>query len=222
MVQRRVKAVLFDWSGTLAFYTGLIDYEVLNATSNKLGIKRFSREESISFWKLNPLSRLALLRSKGFKGSLSEFYAVFDEEWEKIHEGYISRGMVKLYEDVKPTLNRLKGMNLLIGVVSNMPRKFLVKEIETTGLNGYFKAIVGYEDTGGLEKPNPTPILLACNRLATSPKETMFVGDSPLDEEAGVNAGVLTVIIDRKGEFKKNKKCYIVKSLEEIVPLLEG
>jgi len=63
---------------------------------------------------------------------------------------------------------------------------------------------------------------LACNRLATPPQEVMFVGDSPLDEEAGVNAGVLTVIIDRKGEFKKNKKCYIVKSLEEIVPLLEG
>jgi HAD superfamily hydrolase (TIGR01509 family) len=52
-------------------------------------------------------------------------------------------------------------------------------------------------------KPDPRPLLLACERLGVSPGETWMVGDGQYDVEAGLAAGIATVWIShgRRREF---------------------
>jgi phosphoglycolate phosphatase-like HAD superfamily hydrolase len=51
---------------------------------------------------------------------------------------------------------------------------------------------VGREDVSQ-RKPHPEPVLLCASRLGLEPAEAVYVGDSPIDIEAGRAAGMRTI-----------------------------
>jgi phosphoglycolate phosphatase len=61
--------------------------------------------------------------------------------------------------------------------------------LETHGLTGRVAAIVG-RDSVGAEKPDPEPLLATVRDLGADPERTLFLGDSPGDEECARAAGV--------------------------------
>ena len=50
----------------------------------------------------------------------------------------------------------------------------------------------------GQFKPDPAPLLLACDRLGVSPGEAWMVGDGPHDIEAGASARMVTVWVSHR------------------------
>jgi HAD superfamily hydrolase (TIGR01509 family) len=52
----------------------------------------------------------------------------------------------------------------------------------------------------GPSKPDPTPLHLACQQLATAPADAWMVGDGHFDIEAGLAAGIRTVWISHGRE----------------------
>ena len=54
---------------------------------------------------------------------------------------------------------------------------------------GGITAVVG-RDTVATKKPDPEPLLEAIRRIDADPKTSLFVGDSPQDEQAAERAGV--------------------------------
>ena len=54
-----------------------------------------------------------------------------------------------------------------------------------------FDVVIAREDAA--PKPDPRPLLLACERLGVAPHDAWMVGDGQYDIEAGAAAGVLTV-----------------------------
>ncbi len=66
--------------------------------------------------------------------------------------------------------------------------------LETHGLTGHVESIVG-RDTVETEKPDPEPLLRTVAELGADPAETLFVGDSPRDEETARRAGTEFVYV---------------------------
>ena len=54
-----------------------------------------------------------------------------------------------------------------------------------------FDVVIAREDAA--PKPDPRPLLLACERLGVAPRDAWMVGDGQYDIEAGAAAGVRTV-----------------------------
>ncbi len=55
-------------------------------------------------------------------------------------------------------------------------------------------AVVVSGDTLNERKPHPAPMLLACERAGSHAHECLYVGDAKRDIEAGINAGMPTLV----------------------------
>jgi phosphoglycolate phosphatase len=125
----------------------------------------------------------------------------------------------KVYPYVRNTLENLKGFTK--AVISNKreaPSKRLLEEL---GLSEYFDLIIG-SDTAGKRKPSPEPVLYAVTRLGSNPEESIIVGDSNYDIEAGEKAGVKTVAVTYGYRPRESllKADYIIDDIRELMPLV--
>jgi phosphoglycolate phosphatase len=76
-------------------------------------------------------------------------------------------------------------------VVSNKPENFSRRILEGLGVGDRFKIILGGDSTQK-HKPDPEALLKAMDFCKSAPAETVMVGDSAVDIEAGKAAGVAT------------------------------
>jgi phosphoglycolate phosphatase len=95
-----------------------------------------------------------------------------------------------LYPGVEETLRTLRRAGWKLGVVTNKPSAASLKILGGLGVLGCFDAVAGGGDCAAL-KPDPAPLLLAAQRLASelTPQDWM-VGDNFTDLEAGERAGL--------------------------------
>jgi beta-phosphoglucomutase-like phosphatase (HAD superfamily) len=82
--------------------------------------------------------------------------------------------------------------------------------------------VTGYEVKR--HKPAPDIVLEAAKRLGISPKQCVVVGDSPLDVQAGKQAGVFTIAVlsttyTRK-QLESTKPTIVIEEFEEILNIL--
>jgi phosphoglycolate phosphatase len=76
-------------------------------------------------------------------------------------------------------------------LVSNKPADFCRRILEGLGVAGRFDVILGGDSTPN-RKPDPGPLLEAMHRCRVPASESVMVGDSRVDIEAGRRAGVFT------------------------------
>ena len=76
--------------------------------------------------------------------------------------------------------------------------------LEKAGLAQYFTGYVTAEDKLP-RKPAPDMLLHLMQQYQLDPSECMMVGDRPLDTEAGINAGILSVLLDMEDRFPQGK-----------------
>jgi putative hydrolase of the HAD superfamily len=130
------------------------------------------------------------------------------------------RVALKAYEDVKPTLTKLKQKGLQLIVVSNVSSSRNLRSYLTRlGLESYFDVLVG-SGSVGYEKPNPEIFKLASKLSSTPFEKMMHVGDSYREDYLEAESvGIKAVLLDRKG-IHKNKKCRKISQLTELFHLL--
>jgi phosphoglycolate phosphatase len=97
-----------------------------------------------------------------------------------------------LYPGVEDALNRLSWAGM--AVVSNKPERYSRPILEGLGIAGRFQAILGEESTHAY-KPDPAPLIKAMELCGADPADTVMVGDSSVDIEAGKAAGVTTCAV---------------------------
>jgi len=95
----------------------------------------------------------------------------------------------KIYPGVREALHKLSWGNF--AVVSNKPEDLSRRVLEALGLADRFCIILG-GDSLPARKPQPEPLLRAMQSCGASPQETVMIGDSPTDIQAGKGARVLT------------------------------
>jgi putative hydrolase of the HAD superfamily len=111
---------------------------------------------------------------------------------------------VEVYPDVEPTLYGLKKEGIRIGLISNGFKKDLYRVLRKLGLEKWFDTIVCI-DSCNCAKPNKEIFLYALKRLGIKPNETIFVGDSVMqDYEGALGVGIKPYLIDRERKFSFN------------------
>jgi phosphoglycolate phosphatase len=96
------------------------------------------------------------------------------------------------FPGVVETLERLAGYRK--AVVSNKPGALTDGILRELRLSRHFDAVLG-SDALPERKPSPAPLLHLMERFDAAPVETVIVGDSPIDIEAGRAAGIRTVAV---------------------------
>lgn len=179
-----IRAVLFDLDGTL-----------LDSAPDLVGALNAVRAQ----YKLSPLS-VSSMKNHATAGALSLLQAGMPkadeqtiEDWRAIFLEHYEKNIFvksKLYEGASEVLEYLENSGVALGIVTNKPEYLTKPVLVAAGVDKKMGAVV-CGDTISKRKPDPAPVLLACEQLGLNPGEVMFVGDDPRDLEAGRGAGVV-------------------------------
>lgn len=102
----------------------------------------------------------------------------------------------KIYEDVLPCLDYLKGHGVKTAIISNWDYS-LHGILEVMDLHHRFDLVVASLEEG-FEKPDPRIFLETLEKLGVEPANAAHVGDDPIDDLQGArNVGMRAVLIDR-------------------------
>jgi phosphoglycolate phosphatase len=93
-----------------------------------------------------------------------------------------------IYPGVKEGLDNLRAQGLPLACVTNKSGRFTLPLLDKIGLAPYFETVVS-GDTLARKKPDPDPLLHACDALDIAPREMLMIGDSINDAQAARAAG---------------------------------
>jgi phosphoglycolate phosphatase len=96
------------------------------------------------------------------------------------------------YDGVPDLLDGLVGRGVKIAVLSNKPDDFTRRCVEELLGDWDFDAVLGHHD-GIPPKPDPTGALQVASMLGVAPGRVLFVGDSSIDMQTAVAAGMFPV-----------------------------
>ncbi|WP_407355736.1 HAD family hydrolase [Methanolobus sp. WCC5] len=101
------------------------------------------------------------------------------EKYEQCIHIYETRKLrhIILYPRVKETLEELKKMGLLLGIVTDASSHNARKRLERLGIGKLMHSLTAHDMTG-TKKPSPEPFIYALKTMGLSPGEVIFVGDS--------------------------------------------
>lgn len=174
-----IKAVLFDLDGTIA--DSLYD---LAYNANKV-LKNFGypthKVEKYKMFVGNGIARmLECALPEGKKSELEKLKPQFMENYNKT-----CCDNTKRYDGVIELIDALKQNGVKIAVVTNKQQPMAEKVVEKLYPNR-FDVICGYVE-GRPAKPNPAGAFYAMEKLDVKPQECIFLGDSDVDINCGIN-----------------------------------
>ncbi|BCB95621.1 phosphoglycolate phosphatase [Dissulfurispira thermophila] len=190
-----IKLIIFDLDGTII--DSSIDItNAINYAIEPYGIKPITVQETISLVG----EGITRLIEKIIVGSQSSENR---EQTRKIDRdilverflAYYSAHLVDkttIYPRVRETLKTLRDYKK--AVISNKREVLSTKILHALGLLEYLDIVVG-SDTTPERKPSPVPILYVLSKLNIKTEETVIVGDSNFDIEAGKAAGIKTIAV---------------------------
>ena len=181
-----MRTYLFDLDGTL-----LDSIDLILTTFHHTSRVHLGREFPDSHWLAglgtplrDQLGRVA--RSKEELAAMLDTYVAYNLTH---HDD-----KAKPYPGVVEAVRRLHRMGAALGLVTSKLRAGTERGLRLLGLEEEFAVRVCADDVVN-GKPHPEPVLMALQAFGASPKETLFIGDSPHDIEAGKRAGVTTVAV---------------------------
>lgn len=213
----KVKAVLFDLDGTLT--DSALDLSIsVNYMLEKLGFDPQPLENIYRYIGRGVRNMLAQALGGERAAELEKGMAIFREHyWEHCLDN------TRLYPGAKDAIEQLNGFKK--AVVTNKTRIFAVKVLEGLNVAHYFDIILGGDDYPAL-KPDPAPILLACEKMNENPANSLMVGDSIPDIQCAVSAGAMpcgvTYGLGTREELLGTGARWLIDSLSELPRLVHS
>ncbi|HUG24669.1 phosphoglycolate phosphatase [Piscinibacter sp.] len=99
----------------------------------------------------------------------------------------------RIFDAVVPVLDTLDARHHPWGIVTNKAARFTVPLVRSLGLHERAATVIA-GDTTPHSKPHPAPLLEAARQMGLEPSECLYVGDDPRDVQAGLAAGMTTVV----------------------------
>lgn len=214
--ERRIRAVLFDLDGTLVDSIPFLLECFLHTGRTTLGVE-------IDPDHVRPLVGLPLRTMfERFSPELSDELA--DACFTTYRAAYMPHVVERspLFPDAVPLLDELERRGVARGVVTGKTLEGLRRVLEPHGVVDRFGALVG-ADYGGEPKPSPGGALAAAERLGIDPAETLVVGDSLLDVEMALAAGMAACGVTTgtaSREDLERRAHLVVDALAELLPAI--
>lgn len=236
-----IKAVLFDFGGTLYDYACLAaaEAESLVELARQVGttdpphdillaqrdaMRRVFREYlPRPFYMHRDLFRdavIAMLAELGARAQADQLDAYRRAQWERHRRDLVLRpGVVE-------TLRELRRRRLHVGMVSNIDDDQLDHLLAAAGIGNLFDSILSSEQARSC-KPHPRIYEIALERAGCAADEALFVGDTLRQDVAGANqVGLRSVLLwhrgDRPPPDEGVRPRHVIRAIPEVLELLES
>ena len=220
---KAIRGVLFDWGDTL--FSPPDAAAVIVAAAAERGVPIGPHEARALWADLWEAGKTAEELAKGRDLSAEAHRDVWTALFERAHSKVpdIATALYERvmdprawipYPDTASTLRALRGRGVKIGIVSNVPRD-LRPIFAAAGLADLVDAFTHSFEVGA-EKPAPAIFLRACERLGTSPEETLMVGDHPVADGGAVAAGLRFHLLPADGAPDRPRE------LERVVAIVDA
>ncbi|NNE93571.1 MAG: HAD family hydrolase [Verrucomicrobiales bacterium] len=213
------RAIIFDLDGTL-----LDTLEDLansgNAVVAKRGLPTHSKEDYKVFIGDGMENLVQRIFPEGQRPASEEELAAILEEYKSEYEKHWNE-TTRAFDGIPELLDRAVEQGIKLGVLSNKAHEFTVKCVEEFLPDWKWDVIFGQRD-GVPQKPAPDAAIEAAAVMDVSPDECWFVGDSDVDVQTGVNAGMTTIGVTwgfrTAEELRANGATRVVDRPDEIIP----
>jgi 2-haloalkanoic acid dehalogenase type II len=234
-----IRAVLFDFGGTLFSYETLMPSEMRNMLElvSSAGIDasvdeiaRAQRETGRIVMR-EYMQRPFYLHRDMFRDSLR---ATLEALGGTLDDGLVDRHRERQWElhgrdfELRPrvieTLQALRERRVHVGMVSNIDDDQLEHLLGISGIEPHFDAILSSESARSC-KPHGSIFHQALESAESRPDETLFVGDSRSADVAGANAaGLRSVLLwqreDRPPPNDDPRPHHVIRQIPDVLELL--
>jgi phosphoglycolate phosphatase len=222
---RPLSAVLFDLDGTLLDTVADIAL-ALNRTLLEYGGSPLAESEVRRM--IGRGSPILIERAAQAQGRLIDdatqaaMLERFFHHYGELEESNEDRA--RPYPGAAEGLQAVHDAGLRTAVVTNKQRRFADALLKRLSLAGWVDVVVG-GDTCAQRKPDPQPLLFACESLQTRPSECLMVGDSVNDVQAARAAFIPVVCVSygyNEGRDPRTLDCdLLLDSLADLPALFE-
>ena len=218
----KVKAILFDFDGTLA------DTSLDMINSLNVVLKRNKYEKVKHFECKDYVSKGA----NGIVGHASIINCISDDDIKNnLKKDFLKQYSLNpcqetfLFEGIKELITFIMQNNLKWGIVTNKPSYLSEPIIEKLDFPSPPQCCIS-GDTLDKRKPDPLPLLHAAKLLGIEPSECIYIGDDERDMIAGNKAGMKTIsalygFIPKEENALKWQCDYSANDVYEIINILE-
>jgi pyrophosphatase PpaX len=211
----RFPVCLFDLDGTLIDSGPMIIASMKHAAQSVLG-RDFPDD--------------VLAAAVGGPGLVAQMRALDPARVDALVEAYREHNEpahdeLEAFWEVVEVLPRLRAEGRRLGIVTAKRRASVQLAFDRLpGLEANFEVVIGAEDTER-HKPDPDPVLEALARMAATPDEAAYVGDSPFDVRAAKAAHVYAVAVAWGGihdtdALEREEPDVLVRHAEELLAFL--
>lgn len=184
----KIEAVFFDLDGTL-----LDTAEDLNAACNQ--VLQDYQKPSIPLAEFRHYihggALMMIGASFGIDSAHPEFLTIKSRFLQKYQQQLLLNTC--LYPGIAETLQMLEQLDIPWGIITNKLEYLTKPIINHFGFNQRCCCII-CGDTLPTPKPDPAPLLHACQLIKVKPQNCLFVGDSLVDMQAAQAAGMMGVV----------------------------
>ena len=211
------KLIIFDFDGTLA------DTRELIIRTNQESQKAMGHE---------PVSEdiiqgtIGLPLAEGIMAQMPELTPQDMPAWcatyRRIFDVLKSQYVPAIFPHVKETLEALHSQGCVLSVASSRLSVSLNDFLRQMGLAPLFKLVLGADNVTAA-KPDPAPVLQTMQELGFTPKDTLVVGDMPVDILMGSRAGAKTCGVtfgnSNREELSAAGADYVIDDMSKLLEL---
>jgi HAD superfamily hydrolase (TIGR01549 family) len=180
--KRQVRAVLFDWDGTLVD-TAEASFRCYVRTFADYGI-HFDRTTYADTYSPDWHHTYRCVQLA------EERWTEADKKWLD----YFRDESATLIDGATEALDLLASQAIVRALVTSATRSRIERETVALGVHHHFsQAVCG--DDGPRRKPDPEALLVCLDRLDIGPREAIYIGDTPADVLMAKAAGVFAIAV---------------------------
>lgn len=208
-----LKLLIFDHDMTIVDSSEGI-MAALNLIAEELGKPRVTRKQVLHFAAV-PMGTL-----------LKEVWGEWRTEWMDLYRqkgAPVEHSYTYAYPEVPETLMHLRREGYFLAIASNRHSPKI--SMDKSDTSQYFDEIVGVGD-GHAHKPDPAMLDFLMERFGATKEETLYIGDSDVDMQAGRAAGILSVGVTT-GNFNKDQLLsygawHVIDKMSQLLPIVES
>ena len=236
MLPHRIKAVFFDAAGTLFTVNGSV-----GETYARIA-REHGKEVAVADLEAGFRRSFAMAPPMAFPGAPPDQIHVLEKQWwhnlvqkvfaqlgpfprfadyfDTLFSSFAHADAWKLYPETAEILAALQSRGLRLGIISNFDSR-LFGLLDGLGIAHFFDSVV-ISTQAGAAKPQAAIFTQALAHHDLRPNEALHIGDSYEADVVGAQAAGLTpVLVDRRGHDQRTDGYLRVKSLAEILALVD-
>lgn len=179
-----IKNVIFDFDGTLADTLSIVEYSLIQVFQKYEG-RNISHEQFLSMCGPSETGIIQkyFLKQDKVEAAIAELFQIYEEKHDDL---------VRKFTSIDQLLSDLQRTKMRVGLFTGKNRRSLEISLDKLSFDHSFDVIITGDDVQE-SKPSPEGLLKAMSALNAKSEETVFIGDSEDDMEAGSRANVRTI-----------------------------